>query len=129
MHDNYTPQQITIIVDAIKQGRRALMLTDERPRTFANAYIRAGGLNLPGEALDSEIRRRMEIHIMTAVNGRQAKIEEPPAIRNAIHREVARIFGEVERFQMMKYPNLVGYRLDADEKVADQALCKRYTEF
>ena len=127
--ENYTPQQIVVIQYAIKRGRQALMRCDEHPRIFASAFIRAGGLQLPGNELDREIRRRMEIHIMTIINGRHSKIKEGLLILVAIHREVARIFGEVERFQAMKHPHLVGYHLVIDDKVADHVLCKRYTSF
>ena len=129
MHENYTTQQISVIQDAIRKGRQALMRCDEHPRIFASAFIRAGGLNLPGNDLDRETRRRMEIHIMASINGRHRKIEEGPRIREAIHREVARIFGEFERFQVMKQPHLVGYHLSIDDQVAEHVLCKRYTRF
>lgn len=129
MRENYTPQQIVVIQAAIKRGRQALMRCDEHPRIFASAFIRAGGLQLPGNKLDREIRRRMEIHIMTSINGRHSKIKEGPRIRAAIHREVARIFSEAERFQAMKHPHLVGYHLVIDDQVADHVLCKRYTNF
>lgn len=129
MNENYTPQQISAIQAAIRKGRQALMRCDEHPRIFASAYIRAGGLHLPGDGLDKETRRRMEVHIMANINGRHVKIEERPRVRVAIHREVARIFGEVERFRAMKHPHLVGYRLVVDNQVADHVLCKRYTRF
>jgi len=48
MHENYTPQQIAVIRDAIRKGRQALMRCDENPKIFASAFIRAGGLHLPG---------------------------------------------------------------------------------
>jgi len=129
MHENYTPQQIAVIRDAIRKGRQALMRCDENPKIFGSAFIRAGGLNLPGKELDSETRRRMEIHIMTNINGRHSKAKEGARIRAAIHREVARIFGEVERFQLMKNPHLVGYQLVINDQVPDHVLCKRYTKF
>ena len=129
MHENYTPQQIAVIRDAISKGRQALMLCDEHPKIFASTFIRAGGLHLPGNDLDRETRRRMEIHIMTNINGRHSKAKEGPRIRAAIHREVERIFGEVERFQLMKNPQLVGYQLVINDQVPDHVLCKRYTTF
>ena len=127
MQENYTPRQIAAIQNAIGRGRQSLMQCDEHPRIFANAFIRAEGLQLPGEDLDRETRRRMEIHIMAAINERHSEIEEEPRISAAIHREITRILGESERFQMMKNPYLVGYHLVIDDQVADKCCCKYFT--
>jgi len=127
MQKNYTPQQIVAIRNAISRGRQALMQCDEHPRIFASAFIRAEGLQLPGEDLDRETRRRMEIHIMAAINERHGGIEEEPRISAAIHREVTRILSEAERFQVMKNPQLVGYHLVIDDQVADKVRCKHFT--
>lgn len=127
MQENYTAQQIVVIQNAIRKGRRALMKRDDHPKIFASAFLRANGLQLPGEDLDEETRRRMEIYIMAAINERLGEIEEEPRISAAIHREVTRIFGETERFQVMKNPELLGYQFVIDGRVADNVRCKHFT--
>jgi hypothetical protein len=127
MHENYSPQQLSAIRAAIKKGRQALMLGDGHPRIFASAFIRAGGLHLPGDDLDRETRRRMEIHIMANINGRHSGADEEPRIRVAIHREVGRIYSEVERFQVMMHPHLIGYQLIIDAQDPVNVVCERYT--
>ena len=52
MPDIYTTPQIDAIRQALKSGRHAMMRSGESPRLFASAYIRAGGLQLPGGTLD-----------------------------------------------------------------------------
>ena len=127
MQENYTAQQIVVIQNAIRRGRRALMQRDDHPKIFASAFLRADGLQLPGEDLDRETRRRMEIYIMAAINKRLGEIEEEPRISAAIHREVTRILGETERFQVMKNPELLGYQFVIDNQVADNVRCRYFT--
>ena len=128
IYDKYTPQQIAAIRSAIRKGRQALMEGERHPRVFASAFIGAGGLHLPGEAMDRHTRLRMEIHILANINGRHCGADEEPRIYSAIRREVARIFSEYERFQVMMTPHLVGYQLIVDEKGLNQAICKPYVK-
>ena len=125
---NYTPQQVSAIREAIRKGREAFVRNDQHPRIFASAFIRAGGLQLPGEELDHETRRRIEIHIMANINGRFSGADEPPRIRAAIKREVTRIYDEVERFRATMHYHLVGFQLTIDKRVANRACCEPYTK-
>ncbi len=126
MEESYTPQQLTAIREAIREGRRALMQSDGHPRFFASAYIRAGGLQLPGGELDRETRLRLETHIMVAVNGRESGSEEEPAHRALVDREVARIYTEADLLRAMMNPGLVGFRLVIEEGAANRPRCQRY---
>jgi hypothetical protein len=126
--ETYTPQQVMAIREAIRKGREAFIRNDEHPRIFASAFIRAGGLHLPGEELDRETRLRMEIHIMANINGRFSGTDEPPRIRASIQREVTRIYDEVERFRVLMHAHPIGYRLTIGKKVAKRACCERYTK-
>jgi hypothetical protein len=127
-NDNYTPQQVQAIREAIRKGREAFIRNDEHPRIFASAFIRAGGLQLPGEELDPETRLRMEIHVMANINGRYSGADEPPRIRAAIKREVTRIYDEVERFRLTLHAHVLGFQLKIDRRVAHRGCCKRYTK-
>lgn len=125
MQTSYTTQQVTAIRSAVQAGRRALMHGEVQARLFASAFFRAGGLQLPGGELDRETRRRMESHIMVNLNGRDSGADEEPVIRAAIHRELARIHEETERFLAMQQPHLLGYRMILN-RVANRSECQRY---
>ncbi|MCB1859690.1 MAG: hypothetical protein KDI63_15560 [Gammaproteobacteria bacterium] len=126
MENNYTPQQILSIRSAIREGRRALMQSDGHPRVFASAFIRAGGLQLPGAELDRETRLRLETHIMVNVNGRESGGDETPLHRALIDREVHRIFNEADLLRAMMNPGLVGFRLVVDKTIPNWEFCERY---
>ena len=124
MQKNYDTQQVATIRTAIEAGRRAMRHGEPSARIFASAFFRAGGLQLPGEELDRETRRRMESLIMVSLAGRSNSMHEEPRIRAAISRELSRIHDEVGRFQAMQQPHLLGYRAVLDG-VADADLCRR----
>jgi len=126
MQKNYDTQQVATIRTAIEAGRRAMRHGEPSARIFASAFFRAGGLQLPGEELARETRRRMESLIMVSLGGRSISMHEGPGIRAAISRELSRIHDEVGRFQAMQQPHLLGYRAVLDG-VADADLCRRYT--
>lgn len=125
MDNNYSTQQIDAIRRAIKAGRLALMHGEPAMRTFASAFFRADGLQLPGEELNSETRRRIESIIMVSLNGRNSGAGEEPHIRAAVSRELARIQDEMARFRTMQHPHLIGYRMVL-EAVSDRQQCQRY---
>jgi hypothetical protein len=126
MSDNYSTQQTDAIRQAIRAGRQAMMQRGESPRLFASTYIRSGGLQLPGGELDPETRRRIESRIMVTMGGQQTDASEPPAIESLIAREIERILGEVERFQLMMHPDLRGFRLEATAGMPERKLCLRF---
>ena len=128
MPDTYTTPQIDAIRQALKSGRHAMMQSGESPRLFASAYIRAGGLQLPGGTLDPETLRRVESRIMVAVNGQRTEASESPAIEAMIAREIERIRGEVERFQLMMHPTLRGFRLEPADGMGDRDACQRFLD-
>ena len=125
-HDSFSIEQIAAIRDALKQGRQALAKGKVNAQVFASAYIRAGGLQLPGETLDRDTRRRMESHVLATITGRVSGTKEQPRVGRAIQREVERILSEVECFKAMINPDLVGYRLVFDEHSSYSTICKRY---
>ena len=125
MQQNFTTQQVAAIRVAVQAGRRALMNGEAQARVFANAFFRAGGLQLPGSELDREARRRIESHIMVNLNGRDSGADEKPQIRAAVRREMNRIHDEVERFLAMQQPHLLGYRMILD-RAANLSDCRRY---
>ncbi len=126
--NNFTPEQSAHIRAAIQAGRQALSIGERSPGIFAAAFLRAGGLQLPGEELDPETRRRAEGRIMAIVNRRGSNQPEPKPIQAMIEREVARIHDEFDRFQTSVNPDLVGYRLRIGRDVADPAACLRFTQ-
>ncbi|MCB1760232.1 MAG: hypothetical protein KDI68_10705 [Gammaproteobacteria bacterium] len=126
MSDHYSTQQTEAIRQAIRAGRHALMQNGESPRMFAAAYIRAGGLQLPGGTLPSDTRRRVESRIMVAVGGRSSDSRESAAIEALIAREIARILGEVQRFHLMMHPKLHGFRLEIPEHASQRKPCLRF---
>jgi len=126
MRDNYTPEQIAIIRNAVREGRLALATGERAPRVFASAFLRAGGLQCPGRTLEREQRRRLEGRIMAIVNQRDSGEPEAAPAQAMIDREVTRIHDEYERFQAMMQPDLAGYRLRIDPATSDPGACRRF---
>lgn len=125
MEKNYSTQQIEAIRAAIKAGRFALMNGEPMARIFASAFFRADGLQIPGEELNPETRRRIESIIMVNLNGRDSVAGEERRVRATVSRELARIQDEMARFTTMQHPDLVGYRMVLDG-VNDREQCQRY---
>ncbi len=67
--ENYTPKQIFIIRNAIEQGRRAMAELGNNAAVFAEAFIKADGIQIPSKELEESTRQRINEYVLKSLAG------------------------------------------------------------
>lgn len=128
----WTENQITRIKSAVKAGRAAISKRNIDAFVFADAFVKLGGIQVPGMPfIDEGTLRRIGSHVLAnIIEGKGPRITpgEPDWFFDAMAREMNRSFSEAYWFSAAQHTDVVGFRLKIYENVADIEDCESFAK-
>ena len=122
---NYTPKQIFTIRNAIESARQAMTTFGNNAAVFAEAFITADGIQVPGKDIEESVRKRINDYILKSLAGEISFVHEPSWIIELISREIDRAHSEAAQATVRAQDNVAGFSLAFSENVTDKEFCLR----
>lgn len=124
----FTIEQRASIRRGIMAGRRDMKKRGSSALVFANAFVKARGVEVPGLQVDDGTKNRIGSYILLHVSNGSSislKYPEPEWFFDCVAREVNRAHSEAYWFSGMEHPDVVGYRMLIQDNVADMEKCAK----
>lgn len=110
----YKARQVATIRDAIAAGREALRQAESRdPRVFAEAYIAANGVQIPGEPR-SERAADLARQLRDSLDRGRRRVQD-----SDLRREIERVHQEVQWLDAQYDDSIVGFLLELPESAKE----------
>ncbi len=105
----YLPEQIALVVDAVREGRAALQEAGvDDPLVFARAYVEHNGIQIPGKPNDHERSQEIAAKLMHAL-GRG--LDDPDDDAD-VAREMHRVRTETRIALHLEVRSVIGFLLE-----------------
>lgn len=130
----YTPVQIERVRLGIRAGREAMKKRGAYLMVFADAFAKAGGMQVPGrENIPEEHLRVLGSIVLMWTEKTDYDLVKTwrwisDDMVSALHREINRAHQEVGMFNASSHPDAYGWRFGYSENSADPEACKRLAE-
>ena len=117
----YTPEQVRAVRDAVAQGREAMHRAKRYdPVVFAQAYIRHGGVQIPGVPNAAALSQRIAKQLLTSL-----KCGNPIGDDEHLRRELKRVHTEVRWTTLAQSEKIVGFYLKLGPAAELEPTCRQ----
>ena len=119
----FTDEQIKKISIGIKIARQSMVINGAEPEIFLEAFIKAGGIQVPGHEINKDDQQNIGDHALKSLRGSPSFMSKPDYIRDTIRREMGRAYSETYIQTGIKTDDVIGYRLLADGTTNNNNQC------
>ncbi len=92
---------------------------------FAEAFIKAHGIQIPGRELDENTRQCLNEYVLKSLAGAPTFVHEPTWMIKLIGREIDRAHSEASQAALRDQDSVVGFNLAFSDQVTDKVFCMR----
>ncbi len=122
---NYTPKQTFIIRNAIESGRQAMAQFGTHASVFAEAFIEANGIQVPGQEIDEGTRQYINDYVLKSLAGQASFIHEASWLVEITSREIDRVHSEVTQAIIRIQEQVTGFSFAFSHDVTDKEFCQK----
>lgn len=126
----FTDRQRQLIKAAIISGRESMRALGIDPVVFESAFIKAGGVQVPGMEVPVDIQKRIESSILLCMADRcgpRYPFDDPEWAFQTVSREINRALSECYQAGP-QHPDVAGYRIVIPENTRNVEQCKAFAQ-